>query len=97
MCGRQLKDASCVLLEVEDPSSAENDSEKADRCRRLHFYLKNGLRNTGVRVNTFGVDFLILESEANLRHSTEDIGRIYSRIYRSILPGQLFVRNIHVL
>ena len=93
----QLKDASCVLLEVDDPSAADSDEERAVRNRRLHFYLKNSLRDTGVRASTFGVTFLILEPQTGRRHSADEIGQVYSRIYRSILPERMYLRMVHIL
>ena len=96
LCNGQLKNASCVLLEVEDPAAAASPEEKAARDRRIRFYMKNGLRNTGAKVNTFGVDFLILELPAGRTHNAEEAGQIYSLIYRSILPARLYRRMIHI-
>ena len=91
-----LKSASCILLEVDDPAAADNDKEKAVRDRRIRFYLKNGLRNTGAKANTFGVDFLILELPAGSPHSAEEAGQIYSLIYRSILPKRIYSHMVHI-
>ena len=88
--------ASCILLEVDDPAAADNDKEKAVRDRRIRFYLKNGLRNTGAKTNTFGVDFLILELPAGSPHSAEEAGQIYSLIYRSILPKRIYSHMVHI-
>ncbi len=97
LLSRQLKDASCVLLEVDDPSAADSDEERVVRNRRLHFYLKNNLQDTGIRVSTFGVIFLILEPLTGHRHSAEEISQIYSRIYRSILPERMYSRMVHLI
>ena len=97
LCAHQLKNASCVLLEVDDPASADSAEEKALRERRIRFYRKNGLRNTGVKVRTFGVVFQILELPVGSPHSAEDAGQIYGRIYRSILPERMYSRMVHIL
>lgn len=43
-----LKEAEAILLEIERLDEAENDAQKTERVRRKHFYLKNGLVETGV-------------------------------------------------
>ncbi len=93
---RYLRNASCVLLEVDDPDSAESGEERAACERRIRFYLKNGMRDTGARARTFGVDYRILEYPAGEVHSREEAGEIYSRIYRSFLPESLFRRNVKI-
>ena len=78
--------AECVLGEVEDPERADNENERAVRERRLQFYIRNGYIKTKVISNVFGVDYRILEVPVGAEHSTEDIQKIYSALYRSILP-----------
>ena len=84
-----LRGAACVLVEVDDPSLAGSDREKAVRERRLAFYLGNGLLDTGARARTFGADFLILEFPKGEPHSRAEAERIYAQIYRSFLPGRI--------
>ena len=67
--GEQFRNASSVLVEVDDPACADSDEEKAVRKRRLTFYLKSGLRDTGARYRAFGVSFLILECPAGEPHN----------------------------
>ena len=93
----QLKNASCMLLEADDPAAADSAEEKAVRDCRIRFYLKNGLRNTDAKANTFGVDFLILEMPAGSPHSAEEAGQIYSTIYRSILPERMYSRMVRII
>ena len=84
-------------MEVDDPACADSDEEKAVRKRRLTFYLKNGLRDTGARSRAFGVSFLILECPAGEPHNREEAGEIYARIYRAILPQRMYTRMIEIL
>ena len=93
---RCLKEAACVLAEVDDPFFAGNDKEKAICERRLAFYLGNGLLDTGARARTFGADFLILEFPTEKTHSRAEAEAHYSRIYRSILPKQIFDREVKI-
>ena len=94
--GNQFRNVSCVLVEVDDPAYADSEEEKEIRERRLSFYLKNGLRDTGARCRAFGVHFLILECPAGDTHTREDAGEIYSRIYRAILPNRMYSRMIKI-
>ena len=96
LCGNCLKDASCILAEVVDPCSQSNPEEKITCERRIRFYLNSGLQNTGVRVNTFGVSYLLLEAPNASRHSIEDVRQIYAMIYRSILPDDVFPLKVHI-
>ena len=93
----QFRNVSCILVEVDDPACADSDEEKAVRKRRLTFYLKNGLRDTGARSRAFGVSFLILECPAGEPHNREEAGEIYARIYRAILPQRMYTRMIEIL
>ena len=93
---RCLDEASCVLVEVDDPSSAGSDQEKEIRERRLAFYRRNGLSDTGARAQTFGADFLILEFPKGEPHSKEEAGAFYLRIYRSLLPERICERQVRI-
>ena len=97
LCGCHLGKATCVLVEVDDPAFAGSDEEKAVCERRLSFYLRNGLRDTGVRARTFGADFLILEFAGEEPHSRKEAEEAYSRIYRSVLPKAVFERMVKVI
>ena len=93
---RCLREAACVLVEVDDPFFAGNDKEKKICERRLAFYLGNGLLDTGARARTFGADFLILEFPRGKPHSQAEAGEFYSRIYRSLLPERLFEQMVKI-
>ena len=96
LCRCHSGEASCILLEVDDPAYADSEEEKAVRDRRLSFYVKNGLRDTGARARTFGADFIILEYPGKVQHSREEAGEAYSSIYRSILPEQVCKRMVKI-
>lgn len=60
---RQIREEmSCrwLLLEVEDPEYAADEADLDVRNRRLAFYFRSGLTDTGVRVFLFGVHYVIL-------------------------------------
>ena len=47
-----------LFIEIEDPYQPTND--QAQKLRRYHFYINNGLTNSGLLVNLYHVDYLIL-------------------------------------
>ena len=91
-----LRSASCVLLEVDNPDTASDQSERALRLRRERFYLRNGLLRTGVRAYVFGVDYRLLELPVNGAHTSGEVAQIYSDIYRSQLTKELFDTMVRV-
>ena len=91
-----LADMDCVLLEVDDPDGAEALGEVALRRRRLVFYLKNGLVETGVKATVYGVDFDILTLPVRERPSADGVRRMYARLYRAILPPPLYEKWVKI-
>ena len=89
----RLTDADLLLIEVEDPLTGPNISEREKRYR---FYLRAGAIDTHVKVMCFGVSYLLLEYPVRSRHSEEEISEGYKAIYRSILPEKMFRENVLV-
>ncbi|MBR1931218.1 MAG: GNAT family N-acetyltransferase [Lachnospiraceae bacterium] len=79
-------DANSMLGEVENPDYAKNEKERKTQERRLHFYLHNGIVDTGVTARVFGVEYRILEVVSDREHTGEQVKEIYGKIYRSFLP-----------
>jgi len=92
----RFKDADSVIGEVENPDYARDEDERDLRSRRINFYLRNGLVDTGIRAKTFGVEFLILEIDLGKSHSDDEIKELYQYEYRSILTEKLYRNNIVV-
>lgn len=66
-----------IVLEIERPEEgAENQSQ---RLRRKAFYLRNGLRETGLTVSVFGVPMEVLSLNGPVTF------REYHSVYRHIL------------
>ena len=91
-----LPEADLVLLEIDNPDAAQG-GEKALRLRREAFYLRNGLRDTGVRAVVFQVSYRILEVPVHRAHAEEEAGEMYRELYRQMLPAPLFRRMIQIL
>ena len=94
LLGNWLNDKEYVIVEVEAPSSGKNENDVTLRKRRVEFYLRNGLLDTGVDVCCFGVDFRVLEAGRRGPHNRKDVIRRYVNLYRRILPETLFRDNI---
>ena len=92
-----LEDAELVILEAEDPEYAEDEDLCDLQTRRIGFYKRNGLKDTGVRTRCFGVPFVILELRSRVSLSDDEIWEEYQSFYRAILPPKLFAGNIEYL
>lgn len=86
----------CVLLEVDDPDAAPDARELDVRRRRLRFYEKNGLVDTGARATVFHVDFRILALPVGDIPDTAEAERAYAALYRSILTARTFRRMVRI-
>lgn len=91
-----LRGFDCVLLEVDDPDAAPDARELAVRRRRLRFYEKNGLVDTGARATVFHVDFRILALPVGEMPDTAEAERVYAALYRSILPEHVYRRMVRI-
>lgn len=96
LLGDHLQDARSIIGEVEDPAFAPDEEERRTRIRRLNFYLRSGLIDTGVRTMTFGVPFLILEVMIRRAHTREEIITLYTDHYRFLLPAEMYEKSIHI-
>ena len=83
-----------IIIESENPDTAQNESQKTTRRRRVDFYLKNGLFDTQTRAKVFGVDYKILSLP--LSHTAKFTPQIYLSIYKNLLTKELFEENIKV-
>lgn len=90
----RLERAHRIFGEVEDPSYAEEESQRNLQTRRLNFYLRNGCHDTGLRVDCFGVKYIILETGNNHFNDKDEVWTLYEKFYRSFLPADKFNKNI---
>ena len=90
----ELAGLRTVLLEVDDPDFAEGE-EKRLRERRLAFYGRCGLADTGVRARVFGVDYRILRLPGS-GSPLADAAETYAALYRSFLPSLFYRRFVSI-
>ena len=91
-----LRDMDCVLLEVDNPEFAPDAAERGIRERRLRFYLRNGLSDTGVRASVFGVEYIVLTLPVGRPQSREAFKDIYETLYHSFLSDKIYKRRVAV-
>lgn len=91
-----LADADCAICEVEDPERAQDEETRAQRERRLRFYLRSGYMKTALTSRVFGVDYRILEMPTGKTHTADELRAIYTALYKSILPGLFFHTQFRV-
>ena len=88
--------ADCLIIEIEDPDSANDPEESSTRLKRRDFYLRAGCILSDVRAHAFGVDYLLLEYPLGKTHSSGEIAENYLGIYRTILPHDMYETNMSV-
>ncbi len=89
-----LRDADNVIGEVEDPGFAEDEEQKNIQSRRLSFYIRNGCTDTGLRVTTFGVPFIVLRIGEGNCSDPDSLRELYQSFYREILPEDIFEKCV---
>ena len=89
-----LRGAGTVLLEVDDPERADSPEERALRWRRLAFYLRNGLYDTGVRAVVYGVAYRILALPGGEPLTAGQARGVYAALYRAIFPPHTYRHRV---
>ena len=90
-----IKEADCVIAEVEDPAKATDQEERDLREQRIQFYLRNGYHHTGLTARLFGVDYLLLEATGKA-HSMNELRETYRNLYRKMLSPFFFMTQVRV-
>ena len=88
--------ADMVLVEADDPDFARDGEDKATRLRRLRFYFRCGLLDTGVRSLLYGVRYAILEMPLSAAHTQAEAFAAYETLYHSILPPWIYKKQVAV-
>ena len=89
-----LGDANRIIGEVEDPAYTDDEKQKTLQNRRLEFYLRNNCYDTGLRVECFGVKFIILEAGNKKCRDKDEVWDLYSKFYKKFLTEERFEKNI---
>ena len=85
---RLLQDlySDCQLwLEIEEPDETALNNQ--ERIRRKNFYLRNGMKETGIRIRLFGVSMEILSTDSSMTYAQcEKLYReLYGPMYQKVI------------
>ena len=94
--GPFLAEADAVLLEVDEPDAAGNPEELETRSRRLAFYLRNGLHDTGEHAHVYGVTYRLLTLPAGRHLTPDEVRRTYAALYHSFLSDALYRKWVFI-
>ena len=89
-----LRGADAALLEVDDPERADSPEERALCRRRLAFYLRNGLYDTGTRAVVYDVAYRILALPGGEPLTTDQARGMYAALYRAIFPPHTYRHRV---
>ena len=85
-----------VLLETEDPDWAQDAAEREHCLRRLRFYLRSGMTDTGVRAAVWGAEYRVLRFACGPAATADEAAEWYRQLYREILPPPLYRFKVRV-
>ncbi len=88
MLREALQSYECVIGEVENPDYCEDSKERSGMERRIRFYNRNGVRDTGASGRVYGVEYRFFEIEGNRIHSPEEAVERINRFYRTYWPDE---------
>lgn len=97
---KELGRENYVFIEVEAAEFLPFKPFDSHRQKRLDFYIKNGLLDTGVVTETYTVFYSILVYKEGVGlediPSKEDIGRLYLNLYRYIVGTEVCRKYVRV-
>lgn len=91
----ECKDHDGIIVEVEDLESANTQTEKIIRQRRIDFYMKNGMKMTNVLCELFNVNYSIMcisKTEFDDSIICDEI----KNIYKEMVPVKFYWRYVKV-
>jgi len=91
MLDRFCVDGRGIFGEVEIPNSGDEAVDSLRR-RRLHFYLRAGMRQAGFRTRIFGVPYLVLSYGPQLADA--QLMEACRKIYRTAVPEPAYRKQI---
>lgn len=92
----ELRDYDMLILESEAIDASKNEEETEIRTRRIAFYLRNGLRQTGIRSILFGVEYEILCTDLAKQVTEPELRRAIEEIYRQMFYPK-FADRVEIL
>lgn len=82
-----------IILEVEDPEYAANETDYNIQCRRINFYQNNNVELSTVKLSLFGVPFRIMHfNDFSLEKC--DIRKMLENIYHVMFPNRIYEKSV---
>lgn len=87
-------DADALLFEIDDPAFAEDEKELLKRNRRIAFYQRGGVIDSGVRTCVQGCEFQIFSLPCQRTQSAASLADALDSIYRRLFPVQFYASEV---
>ncbi len=94
LLGQYIPQAGLIIGEAEDPDDKRFPEEKETRLRRLRFYQRNGVLDTGITAQVLGVEFRLLFFGGQRKPDPEAVRALYSAFYRSFFPPKVYASKV---
>ena len=94
LCSGFFSDGDFLLCETEDTACASDPDDRETRERRLLYHKNVGWKDTGVRADTFGVRYILLEYPLKSLHSPDTVFDFYTEIYKVGLMGMFDTEKV---
>ncbi len=86
-----------IIIEIESLRTAKDAQDLHIRTKRLAFYEKNGLIQTNIITNCFGVEFIILYLMISPDWHEHFICENLDAIYHTLFPGKIYTENVRFI
>lgn len=88
LLGKELSCIDGIILESENDEFAHNEEDKKVRKKRLQFYKRNGLKDTGIRSQVFGVEYIIMYLVCKKEFEKKEVLTSLESIYKDMFWPQ---------
>ena len=90
----ELTDALLVIGEVENPDYAENEAQREVREKRLRFYRRCGVSDTGVTSRVWGVEYRLLDFGGKAPAAPDAVRALYAGFYHVFFPPRVYESKV---
>ena len=96
-CMKEMKDDfDLIVLEVEIPEEAEDDTDKDLRQRRIGFYERNGAYRTNIITRIYDANYLILQFPLKEKYSDKEMLATVNKMYHTMFSDKIFNSKVKI-
>ena len=96
-CMKEMKDDfDLIVLEVEIPEEAEDDTDKELRQRRIGFYERNGAYRTNIITRIYDANYLILQFPLKEKYSDKEMLATVNKMYHTMFSDKIFNSKVKI-